>query len=64
MPDGFSPDEAVLGFSGELRHKKGAEFILRSLKAVRSLRPACLLVIGESRQEEGTRVAAFASEYP
>src|SRR5262249_10311283 len=42
---GIGPDEAVLGFCGELRHKKGLPFLLGALREVRSTRPACLLVI-------------------
>lgn len=61
---GIADDEAVLGFSGELRHKKGVGFILGALHEVRAVRPACLLVIGESRQEEGSALAAFAADYP
>ncbi len=46
---GIAPEELVLGFSGELRHKKGAPFLLSALTEVRKARPACLLVIGEVR---------------
>jgi glycosyltransferase involved in cell wall biosynthesis len=41
--------EAVLGFSGELRAKKGMPFLLAALEQVRRQRPARLLVIGEVR---------------
>lgn len=53
------PAEAVvLGFSGELRHKKGLPFLVRALAEVRARRssrsegPAHLLVIGEVRPRE------------
>jgi len=32
---GISPDEIVLGFAGELREKKGQDFLLKSLTKVR-----------------------------
>jgi glycosyltransferase involved in cell wall biosynthesis len=46
---GIAPNEAVLGFCGELREKKGQRFLIDALKRVRATRPACLLVIGEAR---------------
>ncbi len=49
---GIQPDELVLGFSGELRHKKGVLFLLSALSEVRKVRPACLLIIGEVRARE------------
>ncbi|MDB5331170.1 MAG: pimB [Phycisphaerales bacterium] len=61
---GILPGEAVLCFSGELRHKKGAEFLLAALRDVRRARPACLLIIGEARSEESARLAAFAADAP
>lgn len=51
-------DAAVLGFSGELRHKKGLPFLLRALSEVRSARPAHLLVIGEVRPREHEALSA------
>lgn len=61
---GIAPQEAVLVFSGELRHKKGVDFLLSALRHVRAIRPACLLVIGEARSEEAAKLAAFATEAP
>jgi glycosyltransferase involved in cell wall biosynthesis len=49
---GIAPDEAVLGFSGELREKKGLRHLLNALQAVRQRRPACLLIIGDVRPSE------------
>ncbi len=49
---GIPADAAVLGFSGELRHKKGLPFLIRALAEVRAARPAHLLVIGEVRPRE------------
>lgn len=61
---GVLPGESVLGFCGELRHKKGLPFILSALQEVRQTRPACLLVIGEVRPREKAQLAAFAAEKP
>lgn len=61
---GIAPDEAVLGFSGELRHKKGLPFLLKALSDVRRVRPACLLVIGEVRAREQEHLSRFAMEHP
>jgi glycosyltransferase involved in cell wall biosynthesis len=61
---GIQPDELVLGFSGELRHKKGVPFLLSALTEVRKLRPACLLVIGEVRSREQEHLTTFRTEHP
>ena len=53
---GIRTDEAVLGFAGELREKKGQQYLLQALKTVRERRPACLLVIGEVRPSEVARL--------
>ena len=53
---GIQPDEIVLGFAGELREKKGQQFLLEALRKVRERRPACLLVIGEIRPSEMPRL--------
>lgn len=53
---GIRADEAVLGFAGELREKKGMQFLLQALREVREKRPACLLIIGEVRPSEVVRV--------
>jgi glycosyltransferase involved in cell wall biosynthesis len=49
---GIRPDEAVLGFAGELREKKGQRHLLEALRQVQASRPACLLIIGEVRPSE------------
>ena len=59
---GIEKDEVVLGFSGELRHKKGLPFLPAALAEVRRWRPACLLVIGEIRAREQSALSAFAAE--
>ena len=49
---GIRPEEAVLGFAGELREKKGQRHLLEALRVVQLRRPACLLIIGEVRPSE------------
>ena len=61
---GIADDETVLGFCGELRHKKGFPFLLDALVRVRRERPACLLVIGEVRPRVLPHLQAFAAEHP
>lgn len=61
---GIAPDEAVLGFCGELRQKKGLPFLLSGLEHVRSQRPACLLVIGEVRAREESLLSSFQADAP
>jgi glycosyltransferase involved in cell wall biosynthesis len=56
--------ESILGFSGELRHKKGLPFILAALHEVQQVRPAVLLVIGEVRPREQAQLMTFAAEFP
>lgn len=53
---GIGKDEAVLGFAGELREKKGQQHLLQGLQRVRENRPACLLIIGEVRPSEAAKV--------
>ncbi len=53
---GIQPGEIVLGFAGELREKKGQQFLLAALRKIRESRPACLLVIGEVRPSEMSRL--------
>ena len=61
---GILPEESVLGFCGELRHKKGLPFLLDALTEVRASRPACLLIIGEVRPREASQLNTFALEHP
>jgi phosphatidylinositol alpha-1,6-mannosyltransferase len=61
---GIDPAEAVLGFAGELRHKKGFPFMLEALSTVRQQRPACLLVMGEVRGRELPHLQAYAAAEP
>ncbi len=49
---GLPTDEPVLGFSGELRYKKGAAYLLEAFAQVARERPARLLVIGHLRQRD------------
>ncbi|MBD0268526.1 MAG: glycosyltransferase family 4 protein [Cyanobacteria bacterium Co-bin8] len=61
---GIAPQETVLGFSGELREKKGQRFLLQTLAQVQQVRPACLLVIGEVRPSAQTLIESFANDHP
>jgi glycosyltransferase involved in cell wall biosynthesis len=60
----IAPEETILGFCGELRHKKGFPFLLDALVRTRAERPAALLVIGEVRSAEVPHLQAFAAEHP
>jgi glycosyltransferase involved in cell wall biosynthesis len=53
---GIKPEEAVVGFAGELREKKGQQFLIQALRRVREKQPACLLLIGEVRPSEMPRL--------
>jgi len=54
----------VLGFAGELREKKGQDFLLKALTKVRENRSACLLVIGEVRTTQEAAIQLYAGQYP
>jgi glycosyltransferase involved in cell wall biosynthesis len=59
---GLAPDHLVLGFSGELRAKKGMAFLLEAFRQVRLARPTRLLVIGEVRpRDRGEYVRTLAA---
>jgi phosphatidylinositol alpha-1,6-mannosyltransferase len=57
-------DEAILGFCGELRHKKGLPFLMQMLAEVNQVRPARLLVIGDVRAREQAALSLFDQEHP
>jgi glycosyltransferase involved in cell wall biosynthesis len=61
---GIARDELVLGFSGELREKKGTPFLLQALSEIREERPACLLIIGEVRAQQKATMQLYAAEHP
>lgn len=61
---GIAATEIVLGFSGELREKKGQNFLLKALTKVREQRPACLLIIGEIRSNHESLIQFYAAQYP
>lgn len=61
---GIADDEWVLGFSGELREKKGQQFLFPALTQVRSHHPACLLIIGEVRASSQAVVQNYAIAHP
>jgi glycosyltransferase involved in cell wall biosynthesis len=53
---GIHDAEAVLGFAGELREKKGLQHLLDALRFVQQRRRACLLIIGDVRPSEMPRM--------
>ncbi|MGH1396561.1 MAG: glycosyltransferase family 4 protein [Trichormus sp.] len=61
---GIAPDEVVLGFCGELREKKGQQFLLNALTTVRKYRAACLLIIGEVRATQESILQLYGSHQP
>lgn len=61
---GIIPDEVVLGFCGELREKKGQQFLLSALTTVRQQRPACLLIIGEVRTSQESILQLYKTHQP
>jgi L-malate glycosyltransferase len=61
---GIASDEVVLGFCGELREKKGQQFLLNALTTVRTQRPACLLIIGEVRASQESVLQIYKTQYP
>ena len=61
---GIRPDEVVLGFSGELREKKGQSFLLNALSQVRAVHPACLLIIGEVRSQSQGIIQSYSAANP
>jgi glycosyltransferase involved in cell wall biosynthesis len=61
---GIGEDEIVLAFCGELREKKGQQFLLNALTTVRSQRPACLLIIGEVRASQESILQFYANQQP
>jgi L-malate glycosyltransferase len=61
---GIAPDEVVLAFCGELREKKGQQFLLNALTTVRKQRSACLLIVGEVRSSSESVLQSYAAEFP
>jgi L-malate glycosyltransferase len=61
---GISADEVVLGFCGELREKKGQQFLLNALTTVRQVHPASLLIIGEVRTSQESVLQLYKSHQP
>jgi len=56
--------EALLGFVGELRFKKGTYFVLEAFRTVREQRPAKLLLIGGLRNEDKSLLRRYLRQYP
>jgi glycosyltransferase involved in cell wall biosynthesis len=61
---GIASDEVVLGFCGELREKKGQQFLLNALTTVRQVRPACILIIGEVRTSQESVLQLYKTHQP
>ncbi len=61
---GIEPDEVVLGFCGELREKKGQQFLLNALTRVRNGVSACLLIIGEVRTSQESILQVYKNQHP
>ena len=61
---GIKPEEIILGFSGELREKKGQNFLLQTLAQVREYYPACLLIIGEIRTLQDGLLEVYSQQQP
>ena len=61
---GIAKNEIVLGFAGELREKKGQNFLLQALSQVRQHHPACLLIIGEIRTTQEAILQVYSVQHP
>lgn len=61
---GIADSEVVLGFSGELRQKKGQDFLLQCLTRVRQNYSACLLIIGEVRASQEAVLQSYSLQFP
>ncbi len=61
---GIADEELVMGFSGELRQKKGQAFLLQALTTVRQQIPACLLIIGEVRPTPDAPLQVYSHQHP
>ena len=61
---GIGDEDVILGFCGEMRHKKGLPFLLSCLDEVNRSRPARLLVIGAVRPREQAQLTSFFVEHP
>lgn len=61
---GISSNDLVLGFCGELRHKKGLPFLLSAIRELSETRNVKLLVIGDLRPRAQAALNAFGADYP
>lgn len=61
---GILPDEIILAFTGELREKKGIQFLFDAFRQVREKHPCCLLIIGDVRSHQKPATQLFSAEYP
>ena len=60
----ITDDEIILGFSGELKHKKGYPFLLSAFQALSEHRPCKLLIIGELRARVSEAFSSFKHQFP
>lgn len=61
---GADEETLILGFSGELREKKGQGFLLHAFTTVQAVRPSILLIIGALRPEAKALLQRLATEKP
>lgn len=61
---GIEPGELIIGFAGELREKKGIQFLLDTFRDVRTKHACRLLVIGDVRNQQRPTMQLFAAEFP
>jgi glycosyltransferase involved in cell wall biosynthesis len=61
---GLSPGEPVIGFSGELREKKGMRYLLPAFAALSEKRPIHLLLIGGVRNDASDAFEVFRATAP
>lgn len=62
---GIENEAIILGFSGELREKKGQTFLLQMLSQVRAkYQNVCLLIIGEVRNTQEAILQNYSVQFP
>jgi len=57
-------DDLVLGFSGELKHKKGYPFLLTAFQFLSQRQSCKLLILGELRARVSEAFTSFISQFP
>lgn len=61
---GYSSDEKIIGFCGELRQKKGFPFLLDTFRFLNDGDSVRLMIIGEVRTQEQKQLAEFLEDNP